>query len=752
MANQGTHKWRFYRAGGVDQVRLETGADLLHLGELDQKLWVALSCPVKGLQFDERTLEILDLDKDGRVRVPEILQAVAFVGKVLKDADTLVESPDSVDLANLDPATPEGKLVLGAAKHMLKSLGHEGATSFTVSDTMQTADVFAKGKHNGDGIVPPETVDDAAARAVATELVECLGGVTDKSGKPGYDQARLDAFFGALTDFATWNAKADADKANVLPLGDGTAAAVAALDAVRVKLDDYFLRSRLAAFDPRAQAAVNRSEEAYLEAAAKDLSVTAAEIMGFPVAIVVAGKPLDFTTPINPAWVDAVATFRKLVVAPLLGKDKGTLTIEEWATLQAKFAPYRAWFGGKVGSAVEKLGLARVKAILASKAKEALAAAIAVDVSVAPEVEALGQVERLARIHRDLFRLVNNFVSFTDFYSRKKAIFQAGTLYLDGRSCDLCVQVNDSAKHGTLAGMSKMYLAYVDCSRPSGEKMTIATAVTAGGSDNLFIGRNGLFYDRKGRDWDATITKIVDNPISIRQAFWAPYKKLLRWIEDQVAKRAAAADETANAQLQAAAAHPLDAASAGAPAPKPKMDIGVVAALGVAVGGITAALGALLGAFFGLGIWMPLGLVGLVLLISGPSMLIAFLKLRQRNLGPILDANGWAVNTLTRVNLPLGRSLTDVAALPPGAERSLTDPYAEKRSPWPRILLVLLLLGGVAFGLWKTGFLSKWVPQIPKPEKTWFGFNKGPEQHDATSKGTRGGAGPTPAPTPDKPK
>jgi len=46
------HRWRFFRSGGFDQVRLETGADLMSLDQLDQKLWVALSCPVKGLEFD----------------------------------------------------------------------------------------------------------------------------------------------------------------------------------------------------------------------------------------------------------------------------------------------------------------------------------------------------------------------------------------------------------------------------------------------------------------------------------------------------------------------------------------------------------------------------------------------------------------------------------------------------------------------------------------------------------------------------
>src|SRR5262245_44245950 len=79
------HRWRFYRAGGVDQVRLDTGADIVSLDQLDQKLWVALSCPVKGLEFDPRTLELMDLDKDAHVRPPEIVAAVRWLREVLKD-------------------------------------------------------------------------------------------------------------------------------------------------------------------------------------------------------------------------------------------------------------------------------------------------------------------------------------------------------------------------------------------------------------------------------------------------------------------------------------------------------------------------------------------------------------------------------------------------------------------------------------------------------------------------------------------
>jgi hypothetical protein len=224
------------------------------------------------------------------------------------------------------------------------------------------------------------------------------------------------------------------------------------------------------------------------------------------------------------------------------------------------------------------------------------------------------------------------------------------------------------------------------------------------------VGRNGIFYDRDGKDWDATITKLVENPISIRQAFWSPYKKFIRFIEDQVAKRAAAGEASSSSMLTGAAEKAESAAKTGKAdgVPPKKLDIGIVAALGVAVGGITAALGALLQTFFGLGLWMPLGVLGLLLLISGPSMLIAWLKLRQRNIGPILDANGWAVNAHARINVPFGASLTRLAVLPEGARVDKTDPFAEKKHHWKRhILIAVVLVTGL---LWLGGKLDGALP------------------------------------------
>ncbi|MHC4831698.1 MAG: hypothetical protein ACYTFT_15300, partial [Planctomycetota bacterium] len=577
------HTWRFFRAGGFDQVKLETGADLVALGDgqLDQKLWVALACPVKGLEFDEKTLALLDEDGDGRIRAPEIVGATKWACSMLKDPGSLIKSGKPLPISAINDKTDEGKAIVASAKQILSNLGKDGAPGISVDAAGDTTKVFEGTNFNGDGVIPADAAgDDEDTKKVIEQIIECVGSADDRSGKQGINQEHIDTFFAEAQAFADWTAGADAD--GVSPLGDDTGAAYDAVEAVKAKVDDYFARCRLAAYDERALGALNRQEAEYLAVAAEDMKITVDEVAPFPVALIEANKPLPLSSGVNPAWVGAIEALRDKAVIPIAGKKKSTLNESEWGIIKDRLAPYGAWLGAKAGAKVEALGVDRVLEILAGNTREAVDALMARDKELEDEANSITAVNKLVRLYRDLHTLLENFVNFRKFYAREKSNFQTGTLYLDQRSCDLCVRVDDSGKHGKLAGLAKTYLAYCDCVRPSTkEKRTIAAAFTGGDSDNLMVGRNGIFYDRDGNDWDATITKIIDNPISIPQAFWSPYKRFVRMIEMQAAKRAAAAEAESQKSMDAAAV----ATASGKPAPPAKkIDVGTVAAMGVAVG------------------------------------------------------------------------------------------------------------------------------------------------------------------------
>lgn len=708
------HAWQFFRAGGVDQVLIRDGADLAHLGELDQKLWVALACPTRGTELDPRTLDLIDTDRDGRIRPPELIAACAWACRHLGDPDLLLQGGDSLPLAAITSGDGSETPLVDEARRILQLRGKEGADTLTLADVTDRSELLAAMRFNGDGVIPPESADDEAVRSLIQQIMTTHGHTTDRAGLDGIHRPQAEAFFAEAHALRDWQAGAGSDAAS----DAATLAAAQAVGAVREKVDDFFARCRVAAYDPRSIASLNPSKETYDALAAQgSLALGAESIAQLPLAPIAPGRPLPLRQGVNPAWADALEALHRQAVVPMLAHAESstdTLTEDDWRALQARVASCRRWLAAKPVTKLGALSAAQVREALALQG--AVMALIDEDERVEPHNARIADLEKLLRFKRDLLTLVNNFVAFKDFYRREGAIFQAGRLYLDGRSCDLSVAVADAARHAPLAGLAKAYLAYCLCTR-QGKTMTVVSAFTAGDTDFLFVGRNGVFYDRQGQDWDATITKVIENPTSVAQAFLSPYKKFLRLIEEQVAKRAAASDTLAQGSLGNLASTLTTADKAAVPGAKPapaaklpgRVDVGTVAAIGVALGSISAVLVAVFSKFVDLGVWIPIAILGIVLAISGPSMLIAWLKLRQRSLGPILDASGWAINGRMRVNVRLGGSLSQTARLPAHAHRALRDPFAETHGT-ALLIATLVVLAALAALAWRMGWIDARLP------------------------------------------
>ena len=322
-------------------------------------------------------------------------------------------------------------------------------------------------------------------------------------------------------------------------------------------------------------------------------------------------------------------------------------------------------------------------------------------------------LEKLLLLCRDFVTLLRNFVSFQDFYAKRGksllgrgnaqdapwAIFQAGTLVIDQRACNLCMKVSDMGKHNAQAPDSGMFLIYCNCKhQATGQTMTIVAAMTVGEIRNLKVGKNALFYDRQGRDWEAEVVKIIDNPISIGQAFWSPYRKLGEWVSGLITKSAAEKEKKSFADMTAKLQTPPAAGQAAQPAP---FDIakfaGIFAAIGMAIGALGTFLTGLLdevGKIAENGWWaIPALIICILLAISGPSMVLAWMKLRKRNLAPLLNANGWAINADAIVNVLFGNTLTEQAQYP---IMKLKDPFQKKGlskgSKWS-IAIAAIVLG-----------------------------------------------------------
>ncbi len=709
------HIWQFARVGGMNRVCLERGDDLVHLDTLDQKLWTALSCPVNGLEIDSKTLEMIDTDKDGKIRVPEILAAVRWITSVVKDANTLIGKNTTMPLSEINTQTELGRVLLASAKQLLANIGKPNAEIITVEDVSDTFAIFEDTKFNGDGVIHAGSTDDEGLKLLIAQIIECEGAIADRSGNDGVNQDKVEAFYTQCKALACWKEKADNQSISIFPFGERTEEAYCIFLELKSKIDDYFLRCQLAEFDAASTEALNSIIARIETITTKDLNECIDEISGFPLAKIEPGKPLLLISGINPAWKTKVEMFRDLIDDHA---KKQVLSEKEWKELSGKFVPFETWKAEKTGIEVESIGFDRIQLILEEDRKSDLLALIEEDKKLEEEANNLILVQQMVRYHRDLYTLLNNFVTFSDFYRPDSdAIFQAGSLYFDQRRCDLCIKVTDMAKHSAMAASSGICLVYFDCySKIKEEKITIVAAFTDGDVDNLVVGRNAIFYDNAGNDWDATIIKIIDNPISIRQAFWSPYRKVSQLVSRQIEKIASSKEQDVHKIATSGVEKTTTHVQAGSPtptaAPPAPFDIakfaGIFAAIGMAFGAIGGVLATVAKGFFSLTWWkMPIAIVGIVLCISGPAMILAWLKLRKRNLAPVLDANGWAINARATINIAFGATLTQLAKLPKNSKQNLIDPYRKNSNSWIPIVIILVI-AGILFALWYFKFLEKW--------------------------------------------
>lgn len=694
------YKWKFARVGGIDRVTIENGADLMNLYQLDQKLWTALSCPVYGLEIDSKTLEYMDLDHDNRLRVMDVLAAIKWLNELILDPDELIRPKAALPLSIINATSDNGMRILNSAKSILIHLGRPDGDSLTVEETSNNLAIFTDTAFNGDGIITPLSTNDEILKSCIEQMISVSDSLVDRSGLAGVNSELVNQFFKDCISYISWYEDVELQNENSPFSRESMVDVYPIFAKVETKINDYFLRCNMAKFDEQSLISFNQFSAKYETIVQNNSVVSKQELSELPLSFVDKSMKLNIKSQLNPSWISEMEAFRTKVVEPIFGKIE-YLDEKQWQVICDKMIQYHDWQSRKPISKVEELGYEEIKKFVDQEFQPKLLALIAEDLSLEEEANTIADVDKLVRYYRDIYTLVSNFVTFNDFYSLKSnAVFQSGVLYIDRRSCKLCVKINDVAKHSATAGRSGIYLMYCECvSQKLNEKMTIVAALTNGDVDDLSVGRNGVFYDIHGNDWDATIVKIIDNPVSIRQAFWMPYKRVARMINNQIEKFASSKDKEIaassatkvenNPVLNTPHVEDLKAK------PKESFDIakfaGIFAAIGIAVGAIGTMLLAVFTGFLKLAWWqMPIAIAGVMLAISGPSMLLAYLKLRKRNLAPILDANGWAVNAKALINLVFGKTLTDLAILPKNSIRVLRDPYAEKKFPFIPVILGLL--------------------------------------------------------------
>ena len=682
-------------------LRIETADDLRDVVALDEAHWVATSAPVNVLNCDATFLALLDADASGRIACRDVKEAIGWLLDVLADREGVTRAEASLRLARVNADHPDGRTVLQAARKSLRRLGRPDGEEIALDEVRRIkADAEATPVSEAGVVLPKAAADEEVQRFLA-DVLATVGGVPHPSGESGVGAEKLDEFLAEADDYLTWYAQGEIPpgkkRTDIMPLGRKTPQAYEAFAAVRGKIDQFFAQCEVLGLDERFVKRMGWTEGELEGLDFDDPAVIEEVLRKAPLARANAERALRFAEEINPYYAERLERFRRDAAGAVLADCGAALASRQWQEVRSFFAAHQAWLDAKAGRKVEALGAEMLREYQDPRFAECVRDLIAASGKTAVVLDNIRLMEKLLLYQSRMIALANNLVSFPHLYDpSRRAMFELGTLVMDARRYNLAVRVDNRAAHAQIAKTSNMYVLYVRVTPPGGKAYEVAVPVTSGSMGNLCKHKRGVFYDLDGTECAAQVVDIIENPISFREALVSPFRRLGKLLTGKIEAITAKAEKKLDTQAGAALGQIDGKAAPAAPqAGKPMSGAaagGLLMGAGVAVAALTSAMAYVAKTLAGVS-WLALliGVLAAVLLVMLPTSIVAFLKLRKRDLSAILEGSGWAINARMRLTRRQGRFFTRRPAYPKGSRG--TRSYF-----WQTLIVTVLVLAGLAVG------------------------------------------------------
>jgi len=680
----------FQRFGRSCHLRIATAEDLVHVADLDEALWVATSAPLASLNIDPTFLGLVDIDNNGRIMCFEIKEATSWLLATLRDTDGITIGSTSLHINAINSQCEDGEKIRIAAMKILERADTADSGTITLDEVRRIRSNLESSPVSEAGIALPEAAGDEGTRQFIDDIIATVGGTPHPSGNEGVARPQLDKFLESAKAYTEWHAKGvipkGADKTDIMPFGSETPEAYDIYAGIRGKINQFFKQCAAVAFDARTARHV-RPRDSELEAADLSDPQEIEQLMkDGPLAQPNPDAILRFDQPLNPHYLSQLQNLHKKVLGTLLGPDTSILSATNWERINHAFSAYGSWLNAKPGPGIEKLPVEKLKSYIEGEFSSEVGKIIDQRKKTAFALENIRLTEKLLLYQAHMLSLLNNLVSFPHLYNPdSRALFEMGTLVIDGRHLNFAVKVENRSKHSKVAQASNIFIVYAEITPPGEEsKYEVALPVTAGGKGNLCVEKRGVFLDISGKQLDARIVQIIENPISVREALVSPFQRLWRILTGKIEAITTAAEK----KLDSTAVTALDTSVAPAPQHGKGLLAGgllmgggvAIAALGSAAAYITKTLASVEN------YKIVIGIVAALLAVIGPVSAVAMLKLRRRDLSALLEGAGWAINARMRLSRRQARVFTSQPRIP-----------ALKQNACPFCMWLIIAAAAVAF-------------------------------------------------------
>lgn len=660
-------KFALVNYGGSFQLDLRSADDLEALEIIDEAFWMSTSAPVYGLNCDQDLIEILDTNKNGRILSSDVRNSAATLLRLVKTRENINGRSPVLGAADIDDSTDEGKLCKSSILEILKNLKLPENHKLTLKELRNDKDILCNGLTNGDGIIPPNKVEDPEIKQLIIDVMQCLGSHDDVNGNPGIGEVRLKSFMDLAKKYINWKDSCEFNP-EILPLHEKTAEAFEVFLAIKPKIDEYFKLCEVKNFNKE----IERTQKEPLSP--ENIYNSSEDIEEYlktsPLAPVASTPLLKLTECMNPYYKEQLIKLQEQVLDEFLARPVMEVYKADWLKVCDIFKPYEKWLASQNGIEVKSVDEERLRQYLISDTPKKLQAMINEDKELGVKLQVRRKLEELIILQKNILDFCNNFVSFPHLYDpEQRAIFEIGYLVIDGRIFNFNLPVEDVKKHSEAAKKSGIFLMYLEITGSKEDKpFHICTPVTSRKIGLLDVDKRGVLFDLEGKEWDAKVVKVVHNPVSLTEAILAPFRKISRMLMGAIDKISSDTEKELENKLKKTTVDLQKDVSKGINDAKTKdknpsatardlMMTGsfTFAAVGSSFAYISSTFAKL---DFEHGLF---AFAVAMFVIVVPVLTVSSIKLHRRNMSSILEASGWAVNARMR----LTRKLAEILAPKP---------------------------------------------------------------------------------------
>ncbi len=671
MTSPLTHRrFRFQRFGRTNHLRIDSWQDLEAVLELDEALWVATTAPTATINCDPVFLDMMDTDRDGRLRADEVKAAIRFLFENLSDRSGIAPGNTRLELGAVNGESETGARIRTSAGKILRRSGRT-ADVITLEEVRAIKTEVQQGGLDEAGIVLPEAAGDERMRRFIEDIIATVGGRPHPAGAEGIDRECLAQFLEECRQYLDWLRLADPAAGDtvseILPLGEATHEAYELFLRLEKKITQYFLLCNIQRIDPdflsHALSPVTDTRSTNL----LDISTAESFLADAPLAWPDSEGVLDLSGVINRYYSRDLERFTAQVLQPLLGREVRRLDQTAWRSVCERLRPYREWMASKPKVSVDGIVDSDVVQYVTDPFfADTATALIEESHRTAFVLDNIRELERLILYQAHILPFVNSFVSFPQLYDPdSRALFEMGTLVMDGRHFTLAVQVLDRERHVESSTASGIFVMYAEVYGENQEKLyEVAVPVTSGSRGNIRANKWGIFNDIHGNEWHAQVVQVIENPISLSEAVAHPFVRVARSIMSRLEKVSAETEQHLGLGVL------KDAGKKNAGVRQRGGDIspaGLLAGGGVALAAMGSSVAFITRTAAQLSPGIMLGaLLAVVLAMVVPAAISAFYKLSSRDLSAILEGSGWGVNARMKLSRRQAHTFTYRPARPGG--------------------------------------------------------------------------------------